>query len=228
MALIPLIRLIALSVVLGFAVIVLGLSAALTSTTETFLGGYFEFAALAIATACLTLITLPIMIALEFLRSGSAFTSMIVVELSWLSILWVLWLATAAEGAQAGQFTFVSGCGYIDSTVEGACRQTAAIQAFSFLNWLILLAYTTLILVLTIIAASRKHAGVWKSSVGNAPFFTQGKGPAAQPTSAPAGSTADGGYTTQPYTAQPVTQHTTGGTMGGTGPASVQAGTVHV
>ncbi|KAJ7499323.1 hypothetical protein FB451DRAFT_954409, partial [Mycena latifolia] len=160
------------AVVLGFAVIVLGLSAALTSTTEEFLAGYFEFAALAIATAALTLITLPIMIALEFLRPSTAFTSMIVVELSWLSILWVLWLATAADSAQAGQLTFISGCGYINNSIEGACRETAAIQAFSFLNWIILMTYTTLILVLTIIASARKHTGVWKSSVADAPFFT--------------------------------------------------------
>jgi hypothetical protein len=53
------------------------------------------------------------------------------------AILWVLWLATGADSAQAGQLTFISGCGYIDSVVEGACRQTAAIQAFSFLNWII-------------------------------------------------------------------------------------------
>ncbi|KAJ7646139.1 hypothetical protein B0H17DRAFT_1098221 [Mycena rosella] len=228
MALIPLLRIIALSVVLGFAVIVLGLSAALTSTTETILDGFFEFAALAIATASLTLITLPIMIILEYMRPGQAFTSMIVVELSWLSILWVLWLATAADSAQAGQLTFISGCGYIDSTVESACRETSAIQAFSFLNWIILMAYTVLILVLSIIASARKHTGVWRASVADAPFFTPGAAPAIPPVTSqhaatPSG-TYGGGYTTQPYTAQPITQHTTGGT---TGPASVQAGTVH-
>lgn len=79
MALISLIRLVALcksplrpmrlrhtdfldtAVVLGFSVIVLGLGAALTATTEKYLDGFFEFAALAIATASLTLITLPVM-----------------------------------------------------------------------------------------------------------------------------------------------------------------------
>ncbi|KAJ7667618.1 hypothetical protein DFH06DRAFT_223153 [Mycena polygramma] len=232
MALISLIRIVALSVVLAFAVIVLGLGAALTATTEKFLEGFFEFAALAIATASITIITLPIMIALEFLRPGTAFTSMIVVELSWLSILWVLWLATGADSAQAGQLTFISGCGYFDSVVEGACRQTAAIQAFSFLNWLILMFYTILILVLSIIAASRKHS-VWKSSVAEAPFF-QGSNvtpPSASqhhsvPASVPAGShdpnSGAGGYAPQPH------GHGASASQGGTGPASVQAGTVHV
>ncbi|KAJ6567271.1 hypothetical protein DFH09DRAFT_456116 [Mycena vulgaris] len=233
MAAIPLIRLIALSVVLGFSVIVLGLSAALTSTTETVLEGFFEFAALAIATASITLITLPIMIALEVKRPGTAFTSMIVVELSWLSILWVLWLATAADSAQAGQIFFVSGCGnYIDSDIVSACRETSGIQAFAFLNWLILLAYTVLILVLSIIASSRKHTGVWKSSVAEAPFFTPGAAAPAIPLAtsqhatsyAPTSIGAAGGYTPEP-----ISHNMTGGTTGtgGTGPASVQAGTVH-
>jgi len=231
MALIPLIRLVALSVVLGFSVIVLGLSAALTSTTEKFLDGFFEFAALGIATASLTIITLPIMIALEHRRPGAVFTSMIVVELSWLSVLWVLWLATGADAAQAGQI-FISGCGYDDKIVDGACRETAGVQAFAFLNWIILLAYTIFILILTIIAASRKHAGVWKSSVTTAPFFTPGAATTAppvtsQPASAPAGSYGNpstvnaGGYEPQPIS------HGTAASQGGTGPASVQAGTVH-
>jgi hypothetical protein len=80
------------------------------------------------------------------------------------------------------------------------------------------MAYTILILVLTLIATTRKHTGVWKSSVADAPFFTAGAS-TAQPTSAQAGSYGQsGGYTTQPVTHQ---------TTGGTGPASVQAGTVH-
>ncbi|KAJ7265832.1 hypothetical protein B0H12DRAFT_1099718, partial [Mycena haematopus] len=179
MALLALIRLIVLCVVLGFAVIVLGLSSALTSTTEKFLGGYFEFAALAIATASLTLITLPVMIALEIMNSGAAFTSMVIVEISWLSIIWVLWLATAADGAQAAQNTFISNCGdYFDNTVKAACQETSAIQAFSFLNWIILMPYTILILILSIIAHSRQHTGVWKSSVAEAPFFTPSAAPA--------------------------------------------------
>ncbi|KAJ7179507.1 hypothetical protein C8R46DRAFT_642643 [Mycena filopes] len=229
MAVVPLIRLVALSVVLAFAVIVLGLSAALTATTEKYLGGYFEFAALAIATALITLLTVPVMIALEFMRPGAVFTSMIVVELSWLFIVWVLWLATAADAAQEGQI-FISNCGdYLDGTVKTACQEAQAVQAFSFLNWIILMIYTIFILVLAITAASRKHTGVWKSSVADAPFFTPGNESSippvtSQPESAPAGSLGHGPHSvsTGGYEAQHIT---TG--AGGTGPASVQAGTVH-
>ncbi|KAJ6627427.1 hypothetical protein B0H10DRAFT_385806 [Mycena sp. CBHHK59/15] len=229
MAVISLIRLIALSTVLAFSVVVLGLGAALTSTTEKFLEGFFEFAALAIATASLTILTLPVMIALEFLRPG-AFTSLIVVELSWLSILWVLWLASAADAAQAGSIFFVAGCGdYGDSIVDAACRETAGIQAFSFLSWLILMVYTILLLVLSIIAASRKHSQVWKSTVAEAPFFAPSAAVppvTSQPVSAQAGSYGPAAVTGGSYGGYPVS-HTTGASEGGIGPASVQAGTVH-
>jgi len=273
MAPISLVRITALSVVLAFAVIVLGLSAALTSTTEKFLDGFFEFAALGIATAALTIITLPIMIILEVLRPGVTFTSMIAVELSWLSILWVLWLATAADSAQAGQATFISGCDYIDSTVKAACQQTAGIQAFSFLNWIILMGYTILILVLSLIAHSRQHTGVWKSSVAQAPFFAPSAAPAippvtSQPAAAPAASYGPSTVGPGGYEAQHIVHSASGGvhsasggvhsasggvhsasggvhsasggvhsasggmhsasaSQGGTGPASVQGGTVH-
>jgi hypothetical protein len=49
----------------------------------------------------------------------------------------VLWLATAADSAQVAANTFVSCTDYFSSTIEGACRQTSAIQAFAFLNWII-------------------------------------------------------------------------------------------
>ncbi|KAJ7067922.1 hypothetical protein C8F01DRAFT_1246479 [Mycena amicta] len=235
MALVPLIRLVTLGVALGFSVIVLGLAAGLTSTTETYLGGYFEFAALAIATASITLITVPIMIALEFIQPGRAFTSKIAVELSWLFILWVLWLATAADATNSASLTFISDCGnYISSKIEGACRETAGVQAFAFLNWLILMAYTIFILVLTVIAQTRKHSGVWLTSVSEAPFFTRNEPEIPPVTSQPAGTTAGsyslnpvqaGGYNVEPYESQPI--HSAAASEGGTGPASVQAGTVH-
>lgn len=44
-----------------FAIIVLGLAADLTSLTEEGLGGFFTFAAMGIAVAALTLLTLPVM-----------------------------------------------------------------------------------------------------------------------------------------------------------------------
>lgn len=44
-------------------------------------------------------------IGVDFVRRG-AFTSMVLVELVWTFILWVLWLAAAALAAQEQQFVF--------------------------------------------------------------------------------------------------------------------------
>lgn len=44
-----------------FSVIVLGLSAHVTALTTTYYGGYFTFAALSIATAVLSIVSLPAM-----------------------------------------------------------------------------------------------------------------------------------------------------------------------
>ncbi|KAF7313476.1 hypothetical protein HMN09_00503500 [Mycena chlorophos] len=229
MAPIPLIRLVALGVVTAFAVIVLGLCASVTSDSEKYFNGYFEFAALGIATAILTMVTLPAMIALEMIQGGRAFSSMIAVELSWLFILWVLWLATAADATNAASIVFIADCGdYLSTITQSACRQVSGIQAFAYLNWLILMAYTIFVLVLTLIATSRKHTGVWTTSVGEAPFFQPGNNSEIPPTSQAAG-TAPGsyslnpvqanGYNTEPY--QPTTIHNTGASEGGTGPSNL-------
>ncbi|CAK5276097.1 unnamed protein product [Mycena citricolor] len=137
MALVPLIRLVALSLVSVFAVIVLGLTAGLTSLTETYLGGYFQFAALGIATASLTLLTVPAMIALEIIRPGG-FTSQIIVELPWLSVLWVLWLATAADATNVANNIFIASCGdYFSDKIAQGCRETSAVQGLAYVTWVI-------------------------------------------------------------------------------------------
>jgi hypothetical protein len=85
-----------------FSVIVIILGGLLTNFSDTFLGGFFNYAALGIATGLLTLLTLPAMfvyrtisevlfpltlhesrLALSRVRKG-AFTSMIAVEIGWI------------------------------------------------------------------------------------------------------------------------------------------------
>jgi hypothetical protein len=48
-----------------FSIIVLGMGAHMTSLTNEFFHGYFTFAALAIATAVLTITSVPVMLALK-------------------------------------------------------------------------------------------------------------------------------------------------------------------
>jgi len=161
-----------------FSLIVLGLAAHLLSLTTVYLGWYFYFSALGIATSVLSLVTLPLMLLLDFNRRG-AFTSMIVVELVWLSILWVLWVATAAETVAAVNVSFPLGCIYTNSIYNQYCYEMQAVEAFSFLIFILFLAYTVFLLIAALVAASGGK-GVWLSSVKESTFFQSSNSPAQQ------------------------------------------------
>ncbi|KAJ7748323.1 hypothetical protein DFH07DRAFT_572661 [Mycena maculata] len=186
----PLIRLGVLSTAIVFSLITLGLAAALMATSisdldDIFdLGGTFTYASLAIATSVITLTTIGAMIAIEMVQPGGIM-SMISVEISWLTFLWILWLSTGAEAAQASTAFNLAGwvgCGsnsadqvdfedqVDDSLTTGICSKTSAIEAFGFLTWILLMGYTFTLIFMSLVAANRKHTGVWKSSVANAPF----------------------------------------------------------
>ncbi|KAH7886176.1 hypothetical protein F5I97DRAFT_1878095 [Phlebopus sp. FC_14] len=164
-----LVRIIVLTLTMVFSVVVLGLAAHLIWLTDLLIGSYFIFAALAIAAAGLSLVTLPIMLIVDCVRRG-AFTSMIVVELVWLFILWVLWVATAAEAVVSTNIEFPVGCIYPEEpTINQACHEFQAIEAFSFLNFILLFVYQCSLLTLAIVAASRGNQ-VWTSSVKDSNF----------------------------------------------------------
>ncbi|KAJ7214874.1 hypothetical protein GGX14DRAFT_392137 [Mycena pura] len=199
------------------------------------------YAALAIATGVLTLVTLPTMIALEIIRPGGP-TSMIIVEIIWLSILSVLWLATGADTVQQLQTiddeTDLGAGGIctnavrlvddtLNSEVKTACAETKAIAGFAFLDSFLLLIYVITILI---VALTRKRKGVWTSSVANL-YSASGSGekvPIPRSYSSYPPSQQNSSYASYPqvgqtssYASYQVEQHT------GTG-GSVQTGTVHV
>ncbi|KIY71757.1 hypothetical protein CYLTODRAFT_418477 [Cylindrobasidium torrendii FP15055 ss-10] len=161
----PLFRLVALSTASVFSLIVLGLAAHVISATST-VGFYYTFNALSVATAALTLVTLPVMLVIDLLRSG-AFTSMIVVELVTVGVLWVLWLASAALTADSAQY-LASNCSayYYDADIRG-CSEIKATEAFDFLIWIILLAYWAFLLTSAILHANKGNKGVWYGSVAS-------------------------------------------------------------
>ncbi|KAJ7270310.1 hypothetical protein C8J57DRAFT_1321604, partial [Mycena rebaudengoi] len=213
-AALSLVRLVAFSVVSVFSVITLGLAISLITTTSKFYNGYFAYTALGAAGAVLTLLSVPPMLVLDIIRPGGP-TSWIITELSILPFLSILWLATGANTAEMSPsllFLYLGGCtsdpifGTSLGADTGACQKTSAIEAFAFLNWIILMGYSGMVLVLALISLSRKQPGVWKSSV------------AELPSSAPAGTqhSASGSYGGQQM------QPAHGGTSG-----SVQAGAVH-
>ncbi|KAJ7254554.1 hypothetical protein C8J57DRAFT_1347212 [Mycena rebaudengoi] len=181
-AALSLVRLIALTVVSVFSLITLGLAGSLITTTMKFFNTYFPYAALGVAVAVLTLLSVPTMLVLEIVRPGSP-SSWIITELSILPFLSILWLATGANTAEMSPgflFLYLDGCAsgaFLGTTFgadTGACQKTSAIEAFAFLNWIILMGYSGMVLVLALIASNRKQPAVWKSSVAELPMGAPG------------------------------------------------------
>ncbi|KAG2138660.1 uncharacterized protein EDB93DRAFT_1299074 [Suillus bovinus] len=175
------------SLAIAFSLIALGLDAYFVSLTVPH-NFYFVFSALGVATAVLTILTIPIMLILDFIRRG-AVTSMIIFELSWLFILAILWVATAGEAVSTFNYYYPQGCDYRSGTwisdtisnhaqslpgsdVETYCMELQAVEAFAFLNFFIFLGYTAVLLVFSIIGSSRGN-GVWMYSVKEAKFLSQ-------------------------------------------------------
>jgi hypothetical protein len=164
MAVLDIVRMVAFIVATVFSVIVLALSAHVTSLTEQAdIPFYLTFAAMGIATALLTIFTLPVFLIIDNVRRG-AVTSMIISEIVVLSILWILWLSTAGLAANAFEI-------FCTFSTSSGCQEIQAVEAFSFLTWLGLMAYAFVLLTFTFIAAGRGHSSVWTSSVKDTNFF---------------------------------------------------------
>jgi len=171
------VRVAVLTVAIIFSIIVLGLAAELTSESNTYFEVTFDFAALAITSAAISIATLPVLMIVDMVRTG-AFTSMVVVELVWLFVVWVLWLSTGALAAQFNSVEFDSNCALVRLVFLTACHEEQAIVAFSFLIWMMLMVYSIIVLVMAIIGSSRGHH-VWTNSVKNANFLAPSQGAAA-------------------------------------------------
>ncbi|KIM42808.1 hypothetical protein M413DRAFT_444461 [Hebeloma cylindrosporum] len=166
-----LVRTVIFGTVTVFAFIVLALCASITNYTSTYYyGGYFPFAALGIAVAVLTLLTLPAMLYLSLNRKG-AFTSLTGLEFGWTSFLWILWLAL---GGNSAGILWLGDCGYwLTGKGESMCRQSQAVTAFGFLNWIALFAYNITLLVLLIRQQMRGNS-VWNGYITETDFAAPG------------------------------------------------------
>ncbi|KDQ08826.1 hypothetical protein BOTBODRAFT_555195 [Botryobasidium botryosum FD-172 SS1] len=186
MSLFHTIRLVIFAISLVFALILLGLNGHYLSVVNQLTNGtiWLIFNALGVAVSVITLITiLPILI-IDRARKG-AFTSLVWFELVWTGILWVLWIAAAAESA--GSIPFTSSCvaprGFVGAAFyESACHQYQAIQAFSWLAWLLMFGYFITLLTLAVIQhASKGNTRIWFSSVPDSDFFAPAQPSAMQP-----------------------------------------------
>ncbi|TDL16357.1 hypothetical protein BD410DRAFT_795478 [Rickenella mellea] len=175
MAILSTLRMLTFGTSLVFSLIVLGLCANILSIS----GPLLVSPQLGLAVSILTLLTLVPMLVIDMTRKG-LLTSWVIVELPALSILWVLWLSvgaeTDAEDAVVSAFTDGSCDFFGDAQFTTVCNSYKALEAFGFLTWLILLAYTIVLLVFACIAQSRGNRAVWTSAVRDTDFFTKTAG----------------------------------------------------
>ncbi|KAB5595523.1 hypothetical protein CTheo_984 [Ceratobasidium theobromae] len=172
MALFHTLRLAAFGTVLAFALIVLGISAYWVSMLQGYATMLSTSSSFGLAVGLMTFIFLLPILIVGMTRKGS-FLSWVSVELGVMGLMWVLWLASAS-------YTTSMTAGYtlncdlaLDTTAEGVCRQFQAIQAFSWLNWLIIFAYIVL-LVVFIVKASNEGRSVWTADVADLGTSTAG------------------------------------------------------
>jgi len=168
------IRLVVFGVASLFSLIVIILGGVFTNFTDTKFRVFYSFAALAIATGLLTILTLPVMLTLSVIRKG-AFTSMIAVEVGWTSFLWIMWLAVGASSASVSVagVILIGNCSLFISSVQSACNEAAAITAFGFLTWILLTFYTVLLITLTFRQQFRGNV-VWTGEVTETDFTAPG------------------------------------------------------
>ncbi|OCH95964.1 hypothetical protein OBBRIDRAFT_787812 [Obba rivulosa] len=144
-------------------ILAMALSANVISFMTGFYREYLTGNAMAVAAGVLTIVTIPVMLVVDFLRTG-AFTSKILLELIWLGLLQLLWLISGALAASNVSGFFEGTCNWVPGSVANACHETVATAAFSFLAWIPLLGYEIFILTLAIIRHTR-GAPIWMSSV---------------------------------------------------------------
>jgi hypothetical protein len=175
--LLTLVRLVVFSAVSFLAFITLILAADVQHQfSNNFVYISLPSAGLAIATSVFTLISLPILLFLGFKRDG-AVPSYIIIELGWSFFLMILWLAVGAESAAEAPGLDLIGTNYNvvydPNNPEGAtvtyscgrfCSEAKAVEAFGFLNWLMLLGYLGILSFHAVKAHQAGHTRVWYSS----------------------------------------------------------------
>lgn len=166
----PMARVVVLSLTCVFSLAVLAANGNLAQLemkleSEAKLPGMITpFTSFNLAVSVMTLLTLPVMLAVDLMRRG-AFSSLIIVEIIWLGVLVVLWLSTSAYTS------------HIFSPIQGACHSSTPFQtvvtlcndiqvslAFGWISWILVSAYWGTLFTLAI-SFARRGQPIWKSTV---------------------------------------------------------------
>ncbi|CAE6423910.1 unnamed protein product [Rhizoctonia solani] len=174
MALFDTLRLASFATVLAFSLIILGISGYWVSQLEGYATSLATFSSFSLAVSVITWAFMFPVLIVSTIRRGS-FLSWVAVELAICGLLWVLWLASASYTTSMSAGVTLN-CDLAYSTeFESVCRQYQTIQAFSWLNWLILFAYLVLAAIFAV-KAMNKGQSVWTMEITDLSTAGSGSG----------------------------------------------------
>jgi len=127
---------------------------------------------LGIAVSCLSIISLPLFFGLGTMRNR-VFTSMILFEIIWFFVLWLLWVGTAGDAVAGATYYFPLGCSSYVSLANQYCIEFTVVEALAFVNFFCAFIYYDVIFLYAIINAVRGRS-IWTSSVKEAVTGTPG------------------------------------------------------
>ncbi|CAE7233635.1 unnamed protein product [Rhizoctonia solani] len=207
MALFNTLRLASFATVLAFSLIVLGISGSWVSQLQGVATSFATSSSFSLAVSVITWAFMFPILLVGALRRGS-FLSWVAIELGICGFLWVLWLASASYTTSMSAGVTLNCDLALSVEVESVCRQYQAIQAFSWLIWLILFAYAVLVIVFAV-KAMNKGQSVWTMEISDLGTAGSGAGGDASTIAASTytGKTAQPNHYQQPQFNQPVQQY---------------------
>lgn len=180
------VRMVMFGIISTFSIFILGIDAHIASVLSQ-AGITSSGNAVSLAIAILTLLILPPILAISIMRKGHV-ANMIAVELGVMSILWILWIAASAM--TTNQLLFY--CDFIVNDTVLNCSEPLAVQAFAWLNWVIITKYILILLILAILQHVRGNP-IWTRPITNVDLFA----PRVFIATGPVYDPKTGGYTTQ-------------------------------
>ncbi|KAF4596039.1 MARVEL domain-containing protein [Pleurotus pulmonarius] len=160
-----------LVLVLMLAISTLGVAGSFTHLLHRS-GEYIPLEGLSLATAALTVLTLPIML-LSDLIARRAYFSRVNWDLSWLFVLWALWLSSAALASHNRLDRYSGSCRFLSFSGPTICRELRAIEGISYASWILLMLYTFAVFISAVTSHSRGHRGVWQSASRGLPYTSE-------------------------------------------------------
>jgi len=188
-------RLVIFMLVELFALVALGLSGYLISVQHQF-NIPVDFAVVGLIAGLFSLIIFGALTIVGFMFRG-AWINRVLVEMITAAVLSLLWLIAAAVGSSHGDS--FNNCGD-DDLVPAAvaqCSGWAAIQGLGYLNWLLLMSYALMLLILSLSESRRGNSSIWSSCTPDA--FQGRRGIASVEKADHEQSVVAPNHTSQPY-----------------------------